>query len=161
MATMRAMACILRGSPTAPLSELIENMLCILCRNLMRHLEDETHVMIVCNAYEAFRLVMMAQLRRLWSEGQMAEYEASPDETKRLLLVGKKFQGGESEQMRRSTDTIVKAFLKAVNDWRMEVKGLPDMRGSHRWVPECSLEEAMQCEQDARQAAQEVGEDEE
>ena len=24
------------------------------------------------------------------------------------------------------------------------------MRGSHRWVPECSLEEAMQCEADAR-----------
>ena len=69
--------------------------------------------------------------------------------------------GGGTKETRKSTDTIVKSFLKAVNDWRMEVMGLPDMRGSHRWVPECSLEEAMQCEADARQAANEAGEEEE
>jgi hypothetical protein len=62
---------------------------------------------------------------------------ASPD-TKRLLLVGKTFEGGESKEMRVQTDTIVKQYLKAVNDWRKEVKGLPDMRGTHMWVPECT-----------------------
>ena len=96
-------------------------------------LQCRPHVTVQCSAYNVHQQVMM------------------PD-TKRLLLAGKTFEGGESKEMRVQTDTIVKQYLKAVNDWRKEVKGLPDMRGTHMWVPECTLEEEMQCEQDASEA---------
>ena len=104
---------------------------------------------------------MMVDLRNSWSDNQSAAFDSASDLHKRLLLLGKRFEGGENEEReRKRRDAIVKTFLVEVNELRKGKYGRVDLCSKAEQVLECSLAEALQWEEEAK-AAYEDGQDSE
>ena len=156
MITMRCGGAIMKGNKTTS-----GDRVCDLPDCKYRGVEDENHVMLTCGCYETERARMMADLRNSWNDNQSAAFDSASDLHKRLLLLGKRFEGGENEEReRKRRDAIVKTFLVEVNELRKGKYGRVDLCSKAEQVLECSLAEALQWEEEAK-AAYEDGQDSE
>ena len=82
-----------------------------------------------------------------------------PNRTKRLILLGKKFNNEDTNKAaHRDRDTAVKAFLQEVNEMRKNLFDLADFCGKYETLPECSLQEALEWEREARESLIEIEE---
>ena len=155
MITARAGACILRGNKTPDKRLSLADTLCKLCDQLEP--ETETHLLITCPYYDAWRRPLLTELHKVWSPQQSSTFTRADADQKRLFLLGARIGYGDDDMhQRRQRDLLVKNFLQSVNDHRTE-KGLPDLRDAYNTQTDFTIEEAISWEADLRQELREDG----
>ena len=93
----------------------------------------------------------MAGLNSTWTKQQQVLYQTASDRQKKLYLLGAKM--GYSDTIMRTRlqrDLLVKTYLQAVNDYRVQHLGLPDLRDAFDITAEFSIEEAVRYEAELR-----------
>jgi hypothetical protein len=158
MITARMGAIICRGNKTND-AKTREDYMCPHCT--LREIEDETHILVRCPVYAHLREPMITEVRETMSQdfflGEFAPTSTNPWRTK-LYLLGMEIKGNsKADRVRR--DSAVKKFLEEANNYRKEMLGEMDFCGKALVHEEGSAGEAYELAQQAKKAAEEIGED--
>ena len=87
----------------------------------------------------------------MWTPSQRAIFEASSRDMKRCYLLGGKIGPRDNDlALRKRRDLLTKTYLEEINIYRMQTKGLADLRDAFQQVTESSIEEAIAWEADMR-----------
>ena len=149
MITARAGACILRGNKTGNARQSMANTLCSLC-DLMEP-ETEGHLLLHCTRYETWRRPLMRDLNTTWTTHQQTLFHIASDKQKKLYLLGAKMGYNDTNMRSRlQRDLLVKTYLQAVNEYRVQDLELPDLRDAFDITAEFSMEEAVRYEAELR-----------